>query len=182
MGPFRSTAALCVLLAFLLSPVLSGAAQKGKEAPPAPIPPQIVAAKKIFIANAGGEDSDVHSGGRDRAYNQFYAVMKSWGRYEIVSSPAEADLLYEIQFVLAPFSQQVVRGDSTGANWADPQFRLTIRDARSNVLLWAIREHAPMAILQGNRDKNFDEALAKLIDAAQKLAPLPQAPGAAPGH
>jgi len=182
MGPVRSTAVLCLFFTFLVSPVLAGSAQKSKEAPPAPVPPQIIAAKKIFIANAGGEDSDAYSGGRDRAYNQFYAVMKSWGRYEIVSSPAEADLLYEIQFVLAPFSQQVVKGESTGSSWADPHFRLTIRDARSNAVLWAIREHAPMAILQSNRDKNFDEALAKLIDAAQKLAPLPQAPGAPPAH
>jgi hypothetical protein len=182
MGPFRSTVVLCLFFTFLLSPVLVGAAEKSKEAPPAPIPPQIIAAKKIFIANAGGEDSDAYSGGRDRTYNQFYAAMKSWGRYEIVSSPGEADLLCEIQFVLAPFSRQVVKGDSTGPEWADPQFRLIIRDVKTNAALWAIREHAAMAILQSNRDKNFDEALAKLIDAAQKLAPLPQAPGAAPSH
>jgi hypothetical protein len=182
MGLFRSTAVLCLFFSCLLSPLLARAAQKSKEAPLAPIPPQIIAAKKIFIANAGGEDSDAYSGGRDRTYNQFYAALKSWGRYEIVSSPGEADLLYEIQFVLAPFSRQVVKGDSTGPGWADPQFRLVIRDARTNAVLWAIREHAPMAILQGNRDKNFDEALARLIDAAQKLAPLQQAPGAAPAH
>ena len=108
--------------------------------------------------------------------------MKTWGRYEIVSSPGEADLLYEIQFVLAPFSRQVLKGDSIGPDWADPQFRLVIRDAKTNAALWVILEHAPMAILQGNRDKNFDEALAKLIDAAQKLAPLPQFPGAVPSH
>ena len=182
MEPVRSTAVVYVLFAFLVSPLLSAAPQKSKVAPPAPIPSQIIAAKKIFIANCGGEDTDAYSGGRDRAYNQFYAAMKSWGRYEIVSAPGDADLLYEIQFVLAPFSRQVVKGDSTGPNWADPQFRLVIRDARTNAVLWSILEHAPMAVLQGNRDKNFDEALARLIDAAQQLAPLPQAPGAAPAH
>ena len=151
--------------------------KKAKTCLPLRIPPQIIAAKKVFVANAGGEDSPLYTGGRDRAYNQFYAAMKTWGRYEIVSSPGEADLLYEIQFVLAPFSRQVLKGDSIGPDWADPQFRLVIRDAKTNAALWVILEHAPMAILQGNRDKNFDEALAKLIDAAQSLLRSRSPPG-----
>ena len=31
-------------------------------------------------------------------YNEFYAAMKSWGRYELVSSPADADMVFEIRF------------------------------------------------------------------------------------
>jgi hypothetical protein len=54
--------------------------------PAAPVPAPILQAKKIFIANAGGEQpwySDGQfSGGTDRAYNQFYAAVKARGRYE----------------------------------------------------------------------------------------------------
>ena len=48
-----------------------------------PIPAQILAAKKVFVANAGGDeppaDDAQFSGDSDRAYNQFYAAMKTWG-------------------------------------------------------------------------------------------------------
>jgi hypothetical protein len=59
----------------------SYAAQASKAGPLAPIPSQILAAKKIFIANRGGDevlfDSPQYSGGPDRLYNEFYAAMKS---------------------------------------------------------------------------------------------------------
>jgi len=49
----------------------------------APIPAQILTAKKVFIANGGGDKSGyegaTYSGGPDRAYNEFYSVMKAWG-------------------------------------------------------------------------------------------------------
>ena len=56
----------------------------------------------MFISNAGGEsfegviDQTVFNGGPDRPYNQFYAAMKAWGRYEVLSSPPDADLVFEI--------------------------------------------------------------------------------------
>src|SRR5271170_621963 len=79
----------------------SMAQSKPAPAPPAPVPPQILAAKKAFIANAGGDQMANNyprfSGSPDRAYNEFYAAMKSWGRFEIVGSPAEADLLFEVR-------------------------------------------------------------------------------------
>ena len=68
--------------------------------------PQIAAGQKVFISNAGGEsfesviDQTVFNGGPDRPYNQFYATTKAWGRYELVSSPADADLDFEISWVL----------------------------------------------------------------------------------
>ena len=59
----------------------------------APIPTQIATAKKVFIANAGGDDPGIYEAlfnrDVDRSYNLFYAAMKSAGRYELVGSPAE---------------------------------------------------------------------------------------------
>ena len=53
-----------------------------KEAPAAPVPPLILTAKKVFIANGGGDeslfDSPQYRGGPDRLYNEFYAAVKSW--------------------------------------------------------------------------------------------------------
>jgi len=137
-------------------------------APAAPVPTQILAAKKVFIANAGGDqpfyEEPLFSGGPDRAYNQFYAAMKTWGRYELVGAPADADMLIEILFTMPRIEQKVVRGEPVVVPIPyDPQFRVVVRDPKSSALLWVFTEHAEWAVLQRNRDKNFDLALAKVV-------------------
>ena len=137
-----------------------------KQVVPGPIPTQIITAKKVFIANAGGDDpgidEPIFSGGVDRSYNQFYDAMKSAGRYELVGSPAEADLLFEIRFTVSTSTTKVFKGDSIGST-LDPQFRLEIRDPKTSTLLWAFTEHVQWAILQGNRNRNFDQASGRIV-------------------
>ena len=145
------------------------AAQDFKNVPAAPIPPDILSSKTAFIANAGGEDLSDFTGGPDRAYNEFYAAMKSWGKYKLVSYPEGASLSLEIQFVEPPYGCSVTNGQS-GSQMYDPQFRLVVRDAKSQALLWAFTEHVEWATLKGNRDKNFEEALGKIVDSFKKLA------------
>lgn len=145
-----------------------------KPTAPAPIPTQILSAKKIFIANAGGEepwyDDAQFSGGAERAYNQFYAAMKSWGRFEITATPGDADLLFEIQFLCPPAVGAANQGgDSLAGRPFDPQFRLVIREAKTNSLLWAFSERAQWAVLRGNRDKNFDQALNRIVSDVESL-------------
>ena len=171
---------LCFCLTFALFQPPITAAQQPKQANPAPVPAPILSAKKIFIANGGGEDwpdgSSPFTGGPNRAYNQFYAAMKSWGRFELVDSPAAADLLFEIRFSLPPAELTVLNGDTIRCGRFDPLIRLEIRDTKSHALLWALTEHAHWAILQGNRDKNFDLGLEKLVTEIQRLVVLPQVP------
>jgi hypothetical protein len=155
---FHLKAVALFSLAILLSP-LSVAQTKPA---PAPVPAQILSAKKIFIANAGGdemgEEDPIFSGGPARAYNQFYAAVKSWGRFEIVGSPAEADLLLEIRQEV----QTVSLGGKLGAS-DTPLFGLTIRDPKTNTLLWGFHVHSKFGVGQGNSDRNFDEAIDRLI-------------------
>lgn len=162
---------VCAVLLVQCSYLLAAAT---KSVAPAPIPPQILAAKKIFVANAGGEqpwyEDAQFSGGNDRAYNQFYAAMKSWGRFEVTASPADADLLFEIQFLCPPALGAANQGgDSLAGRPFDPHFRLVIREARTNSLLWAFSERAQWAITRGNRDKNFDQALGWIVSDVQTL-------------
>jgi len=139
---------------------------------PAPIPAQILAAKKVFIANGGGDESGyeaaTYSGGPDRAYNEFYAVMKAWGRYELVASPGEADLVFEIRFIVfQPEHPHGLKEDDPGV---DAQMRFAIRDAKSGQKLWGLTAHARAAVLQSNRDKNFEEALGAVVVEAKRIA------------
>jgi hypothetical protein len=46
-------------------------------------------------------------------------------------------------------------------------------------LLWTFTEHVQPALLQGNRDKNFDQAMAALVNDIRNVAgqPAPAAGG-----
>ena len=139
---FKMGVLFVALVSGLQVPILT--AQQAKMAA-APIPAQISAAKRVFVANAGGDspstEDPLFAGGPDRAYNQFYAAMKTWGKYELVNSPADADLLFDIRFMLPSMAQPVFKGDSMGAAAFDPQLRLEIRDPRSTAILWGFTEH-----------------------------------------
>jgi hypothetical protein len=145
-------------------------AQQSKGPAPAPVPPQIAAAQKVFISNAGGAtletiiDETIFHGGPDRPYNQFYAAMKSWGRYELVSSPAEADLVLEISWAL---TDNGLRLPVLG------QMRLVVIDPKTHITLWNITEYVQGALLLGNRDKNFDEAMNTVVARLKALTAPP---------
>ncbi|HTW56961.1 MAG TPA: hypothetical protein VMD99_02400 [Terriglobales bacterium] len=159
-------ATLHFALAVLL-PCFAVAQAKQSPAPPAPIPTQIFTAKKAFIANGGAdemdEDNPHFSGGPDRAYNQFYAGMKGWGRYDLVSSPAEADLVLEISL-----DSSAVVLNTKGSPYT-PQFRLKIRDPKTNGLLWSLNSRADFGFGQSASDKNFDSALDRLVNDLRML-------------
>jgi hypothetical protein len=129
----------------------------------APLPSQIVTAKKIFISNTGGGfDSSAWSGGPDRIYNEFYAAMKSWGRYELVSAPGDADLVLDVN---------VIRDSVV---W---QFKLEILDPKTRIVLWTQYEPIKVTVSQKTRDKNFDDTINKLVTDLKTLTAQPAATG-----
>jgi hypothetical protein len=138
-----------------------------------PVPARILSAKKIFVGNAGGEEwaygEPPYKGGAERAYDEFYAALKAWGHYEIVSDPSDADLLVEISFMTSQL-RPVISGDSISSSAYDPQFHLVIRDAKTNALLWGLTEHAQWAILQSNLNKNFGIAIGRLVAEMQRIS------------
>ena len=171
--PFRASVLGVSLAISVLSSAAGLGAEQAKPAPTAPIPSQILAAKRVFVANAGGDqpwiDDGQYSSGPDRTYNQFYAALKTLGRFELVGAPADADLLFEIEFTVPPIAGTASRQDTIAGRPFDPQFRLVIRDPKTDALLWAFTEHAAWAVLQGNRDKNFDQALTRIVNDLQAL-------------
>jgi hypothetical protein len=129
----------------------------------APVPPALGTAKTVFISNAGADSGlfpHPFSGSADRAYNQFYGMVKSWGRFELVSEPGQADMVFELQ-LHAPNGPQ--NADKTkGASDPLPMFRLTILDRKTHYILWALTESIEQANLQKTHDLNFDNALGLL--------------------
>lgn len=158
----------------LLMAISAGAQQEragALAAPAAPVPPQIFSAKKIFVSNGGAESGlfpHPFSGTPDRAYGAFYAAVQQWGRYEIVSSPREAELVAELQLVGPSGPQNADK--QKGASDPLPFFRLTIFDRETHFALWTFTETIYRANLQKTHDRNFDDALAALAGDLKKLA------------
>lgn len=141
-------------------------AQQSKGAAPAPVPEQIGASQKVFVANAGGEFLDavtgdaVFDGGPYRPYNEFYSALNSWGRYELVPSPAKADLVLEIGWDLKDTGFKLpVLGE----------LRLRAIDPKTHITLWTFNEYISGAILLGNRDKNLDQAMNAIVSRLKQL-------------
>ncbi len=107
----------------------------------APVPPVLMTAKRIFISNAGSDSGlfpHPFSGDPDRVYNEFHANLVSWGRYQIVSSPAQADLIFEIHLA-APTGPNNANKQNGNADPL-PMFRLVIYDRPTHYIVWALTE------------------------------------------
>ena len=166
---------LCATIVVMFGLVPALRAQKPNETATAPVPPQIGTAQKVFISNAGGDsfeavtDQTAFRGGPDRPYNQFYAEMKGLGRYELVASPADADLVLEISWVLTDTGLKLpVLG----------QLRLMVVDPKTHVTLWNFTEYVRGAMLLGNRDKNFNQAMDTIMNRLKELMNKPAATAA----
>jgi hypothetical protein len=147
--------------AMILPTTVAAFAQAANVAPAAPLPSQIFTAKKIFIANIGeGANLSlrVFGGKPDRMYNELYAALKSCGRYELVTAPADSDLILEVEVI------------SDTDDW---HFKLVLLDPKTQTTLWTIYEPIKFTGLQKTRDKNFSDTIAKLVADLKALTGAP---------
>jgi hypothetical protein len=139
--------------------------------PAAPVPAQIITAKKVFIANAGLDSYSMdlfkRAGEPDGPYNRFYAAMKSWNHYELVSSPAEADLVFEVRFTTQ------LAGCGGSGTIRDAQMGLSILDSKTHFLLWTVGEPVERAFRKVTFQKNVGQSIANIVEHMKKLALQP---------
>jgi hypothetical protein len=161
------------LFFFALLPLHPTLAKNRKDVPLAPLPAQIAGAKKIFLSNGGGSNL---------AYDAFYSEMKQWGKYEIVGSPDEADLIVELAYRVERGGTRVWSSTNTynnttqvhSAQIVDPQLVLTIYDAKTKVSLWAETDHRRLARRQKNREKETINSAQRLVDDLRARLSAPQ--------
>ena len=138
---------------------------QAQEVPPAPTPVQITSAKTVFIANAGEENDYLShrnhwfTGGSHRAYDQFYAAMKSWGRYGLAATPGDADLIFEIE-----------QKDARPVSVPMAYLSLRIIDPKTHVVLWGLSGAVELAGRSQNREKNFNAAMTSLVNDLKNVA------------
>jgi hypothetical protein len=151
---------LCIVSTFglLAAPVAN--AQKVAEPAPAPVPVQVLRAKTVFISNAESTDPLQVP---NLAYDEFYADVKAWGRYQLVATPADADLILAVRF------------EGGG-------LRLVISDPKTHVELWPLFEGVQGWNRQSTGRKNFTRAMDALVEDVKALttSPSPSADNATP--
>lgn len=145
-------------------------AQQPVNLPSAPIPARIFSARKMFVSNATGE-IPMPPDTLDLAYNEFYAAMKSWGRYDVVADPSDADLVFELRFHYSVGPTGVVQG--SGGSTEDFQLRVSILDSRTRTILWALSKSIPQSSNKIKSRQFFDQSMAALVDNLKKLASQP---------
>lgn len=152
--------------------VFGMAARHRKDIPPAPLPAIIVNAKKIFLTNGGGSDL---------AYDTFYSEMRKWGKYQIVGSPDEADLIVELSYSVEQDGTRVWSATNTytkttqvfSAQIVDPKLTLTIYSAKSKAVLWSTIDHRRLARREKNREKEIINSAERLVDELKTRVNLP---------
>ena len=169
--PKRAT--LCVYWAIaLLSLPVFGTPKPKDSTPAAPVPIPIETAQKVFVSNAPGDSLPVSLGGPARPYNQFYEAMKSWGRYQLVSSPADADLILEISFA-HPIVGVNVMSTSGGGSTSALLLKVVIVDPKTHIPLWWFTESfgskGGFSHRKETLDSNFRLAIDALVDDVRKL-------------
>ena len=152
-----------VLVVVFFASQIAGA-QSVSNPPPAPIPTQILAGSKVFISNP---ESVPIVKVPDLTYNEFYAEMKAWGRYTLVSNPADADLIFEVLVATTRIDNTsfFIGGGATGK----PIIRMVIIDPKTHVTLWGLSENLEVAARDSAGRKNFDKAMSSLMDDLKKL-------------
>jgi len=125
----------------------------------APVPDPLLKGKKAFISYELGDVTafpSSYSGGPERAYAEFYAQMKAWGRYELVSDPKDADVIFAVRFVDPPAISH-------------PQIRIGVMDAGARVSLWGFVEEVDFAFFKKHRNQAFTASVKLLVDDVQQL-------------
>jgi hypothetical protein len=132
---------------------------------PGPVPAQIANAKSVFISNTApdGMPSDIleHFGEPNKPYDQLYAAMKSWGRFQLAGSPQDGDLVLEIHFM---------RSFETGGIGQGAEFYLSILDPKTHFVLWTLVEPVEAAVRKATWERNMNTSVLALVNDMKTLA------------
>jgi hypothetical protein len=143
------------------------------QTPTAPLPSQILTAKKVFISNLGGGlDPKLWSGGPDQPYNELYAAIKSSGKYQLVAAPADADLVLQISYA-DPLTDVGGSKESGSVSFNTPQLKLVLLDPKTSIVLWTLNEKTSTNHNQKGRDQALANSVGTLVDNLKALTAQP---------
>ncbi|MGF7179922.1 hypothetical protein [Tunturiibacter psychrotolerans] len=177
----------CFTLLLILLTV--GCAQQVVAPPPPPPPPppsvisQVTAAKKIFLSNAGVDHgfNQIIPGGPNVTYDELYASLKQWGYFQLVDSPSQADLIFEIgsstivhEYIIKPGGNANIASDTTEAYI--PTLTLSIFEASTHDPVYSIVMPAGLGSNKAKTAIAFTQSIGVLTDKVKALVAVPAPP------
>ena len=106
-----------------------------------PVPGQITTAHTVFLANAGNDAAFPIAS--SETYSTIYQALHTWGRYRLIATPQEADLIFTLRGV-DPLTLYGA-GRSHVYPYTSPAYELVITDTHSAVPLWTIDSPVDLA-------------------------------------
>ncbi len=140
---------------------------------------RLAAAKTAFLRNAGGGEVP---------FNVVSSGLEGWGRFRLVDSPSDADIVIE---VTSPEDETTSKSsrtrvsasgrveDTTTAtrDLSSDAIKLTVRDARTHIVLWSASDRPKGGWHQRTRDDHLVESAARLVRMfRERLEPPPPKP------
>ena len=141
------------------------------EVPAGPVPARIASAHNVILTNVGitprlGLDSNV-------LYNDIHSRLQQWGYYQLVSSPQDADLIFQLDEIDPRNGGNVT--PATDIYNRTPSFRIVILDAKTGIALWTVT--APIYITTRKTYAHWiDVSEQNLITRLKALAQQPISP------
>ncbi|NYF89333.1 hypothetical protein RBB79_07255 [Tunturiibacter empetritectus] len=145
---------------------------------------KVTAAKKIFLSN-GGVDHGFNQfipGGPNVTYDELYASLKQWGYFQLVDSPSQADLIFDIssstivhESIIKPGGNVNIASDTTEAYI--PTFTLSIYSASKNdQFYYSIVMPANLGSNKAKTAIAFTQSIGVLTDKVKALVAVPAPP------
>jgi hypothetical protein len=141
------------------------------QVPGGPLPAKIASAHNVLLTNVGvsarlGLDSN-------QLYNDIHQRMEQWGYYQLVSTPQEADLIFQLDEIDPRNGTNVTPG--TDVYNRTPSFRVLILDAKTGIALWTVT--APIYLTGKKTSAHWmDISEQGLITRLKALAQQPVSP------
>ncbi len=145
-------------------------AQTGPSA--APLMPEALARERLLSAHTlylAKSTQDAHfPASPDDAYNLVLANLKNWGRYQVVDSVAQADLVLQLRD--AVHANVVDSSDNTGSSvYFLPSFQLTLADPATLSPLWTVNAGIPTSIKSKKQDALLAASAQNLVSQLKLL-------------
>jgi hypothetical protein len=142
-------------------------APTGSKAPPLSPTARLTAAHTAYLKNAGGNDVP---------FNVVSDAVHGWGRYKLVNSPDDADIVIEIAApngtgsvsvtsttATDPRSGRPVSSSSTSHELSVARITLIVYDRKSNIALWSSSEQPKGGLRDKTRKDNVVLAAQHLV-------------------
>lgn len=138
----------------------------------------LTGAKKVLVTRARGSMIP---------YNVIKSTLDGWGRFTIVESPDQADLIVQVSTTgdnslsassssnsLASDSGQFDQSGRSSRDLSPSDITMTVYDAKSKRVLWIATETAKFAVKEKARENNLVEAAERLTSRFHdRLEPPP---------